>query len=125
MEQLFELTATTTVARILERDDFDKRFKAHQPISMLEMLYPLAQGYDSVAVRSDIELGGTEQKFNLFMGRDLQQYFGQEAAGHLDRRHPARHRRRRAHEQVSGQLHRRDRRPARRVRQGDEHPRRA
>jgi tyrosyl-tRNA synthetase len=77
MEQLFELTATTTVARILERDDFEKRFNAHQPISMLEMLYPLAQGYDSVAVRSDIELGGTEQKFNLFMGRDLQQYFGQ------------------------------------------------
>ena len=78
MEQLFELTSTTTVARILERDDFEKRFKAHQPISMLEMLYPLAQGYDSVAVRADIELGGTEQKFNLFMGRDLQQYFGQE-----------------------------------------------
>ena len=78
MEQLFELTATTTVARILERDDFAKRFSAHQPISMLEMLYPLAQGYDSVAVRSDIELGGTEQKFNLFMGRNLQQYFGQE-----------------------------------------------
>jgi tyrosyl-tRNA synthetase len=77
MEQLFELTSTTTVARILERDDFEKRFNAHQPISMLEMLYPLAQGYDSVAVRSDIELGGTEQKFNLFMGRDLQQYFGQ------------------------------------------------
>ena len=72
------MTATTTVARILERDDFDKRFHAHQPISMLEMLYPLAQGYDSVAVRSDIELGGTEQKFNLLMGRDLQQYFGQE-----------------------------------------------
>jgi tyrosyl-tRNA synthetase len=77
MEQLFELTATTTVARILERDDFEKRFNAHQPISMLEMLYPLAQGYDSVAVRADIELGGTEQKFNLLMGRDLQQYFGQ------------------------------------------------
>ena len=83
MEQLFELTATTTVARILERDDFEKRFNAHQPISMLEMLYPLAQGYDSVAVRSDIELGGTEQKFNLFMGRDLQQYFGQEPQGVL------------------------------------------
>jgi len=81
MEQLFEIAATTTVARILERDDFEKRFNAHQPISMLEMLYPLAQGYDSVAVRSDIELGGTEQKFNLFMGRDLQQYFGQEPQG--------------------------------------------
>jgi tyrosyl-tRNA synthetase len=81
MEQLFEIAATTSVARILERDDFEKRFHAHQPISMLEMLYPLAQGYDSVAVRSDIELGGTEQKFNLFMGRDLQQYFGQEPQG--------------------------------------------
>ena len=77
-EQIFELAATTTVARILERDDFAKRWAAHQPISMLEMLYPLAQGYDSVAVRADIELGGTDQKFNLFMGRDLQQYFGQE-----------------------------------------------
>jgi tyrosyl-tRNA synthetase len=76
-EQLFELTATTTVARILERDDFAKRWAAHQPISLLEMLYPLAQGYDSVAVEADIELGGTDQKFNLFMGRDLQEYFGQ------------------------------------------------
>src|SRR5512143_2344914 len=56
MEQLFEITSTTTVARILERDDFEKRFTAHQPISMLEMLYPFAQGYDSVAVRSDIEI---------------------------------------------------------------------
>jgi tyrosyl-tRNA synthetase len=79
MEQVFELTSTTTVARILERDDFAKRWAAHQPISMLEMLYPLAQGYDSVAVRADIELGGTDQKFNLFMGRDLQEYFGQPA----------------------------------------------
>jgi tyrosyl-tRNA synthetase len=77
MEQLFEITATTTVARILERDDFATRWEAHQPISMLEMLYPFAQGYDSVAVRADIELGGTDQIFNLFMGRDLQQYFGQ------------------------------------------------
>lgn len=78
MEQLFEITATTTVARILERDDFAKRWEAHQPISMLEMLYPFAQGYDSVAVRADIELGGTDQVFNLFMGRDLQTHFGQE-----------------------------------------------
>jgi tyrosyl-tRNA synthetase len=77
MEQLFEIASTTTVARILERDDFEKRWQAHQPISMLEMLYPLAQGYDSVAVRSDIELGGTDQRFNLFVGRDLQEYFGQ------------------------------------------------
>ncbi len=65
------------MARILERDDFAKRWAAHQPISLLEMLYPLAQGYDSVAVRADIELGGTDQKFNLFMGRDLQEHFGQ------------------------------------------------
>jgi tyrosyl-tRNA synthetase len=78
-EQIFELTSTTTVARILERDDFAKRWEAHQPISLLEMLYPLAQGYDSVAVNADIELGGTDQKFNLFMGRDLQEYFGQPA----------------------------------------------
>ena len=78
MEQLFEITATTTVARILERDDFAKRWAAHHPISMLEMLYPFAQGYDSVAVRADIELGGTDQVFNLFMGRDLQSHFGQE-----------------------------------------------
>jgi tyrosyl-tRNA synthetase len=76
-EQIFELTSTTTVARILERDDFAKRWVAHQPISMLEMLYPLAQGYDSVAVEADIELGGTDQKFNLFMGRDLREYFDQ------------------------------------------------
>ncbi len=76
-EQIFELTSTTTVARILERDDFAKRWAAHQPISLLEMLYPLAQGYDSVAVEADIELGGTDQKFNLFMGRDLQEYFDQ------------------------------------------------
>jgi tyrosyl-tRNA synthetase len=78
MEQLFEITATTTVARILERDDFAKRWEAHQPISMLEMLYPLAQGYDSVAIEADIELGGTDQVFNLFVGRDLQSHFGQE-----------------------------------------------
>ena len=77
MEQAFELMATTTVARILERDDFEKRWTAHQPISILETFYPLAQGYDSVAVHADIELGGTDQKFNLFMGRDLQEYFGQ------------------------------------------------
>ncbi|HJW76872.1 MAG TPA: tyrosine--tRNA ligase [Thermoleophilia bacterium] len=77
MEEVFGLMATTTVARILERDDFEQRFSSHQPISLLEMFYPLAQGYDSVAVRADIELGGTDQKFNLFMGRDLQEHFGQ------------------------------------------------
>ena len=84
MEQLFEITATTTVARILERDDFTKRWNAHQPISMLEMLYPFAQGYDSVAIEADIELGGTDQVFNLFMGRDLQAYFGQQPQAACD-----------------------------------------
>jgi tyrosyl-tRNA synthetase len=76
MEEIFEIMATTTVARILERDDFAKRFASHQAISLLEMFYPLAQGFDSVAIEADIELGGTDQKFNLFMGRDLQEYFG-------------------------------------------------
>jgi len=78
MDELFDITSTTTVARILERDDFAKRWQAHEPISMLELLYPFAQGYDSVAVRADVELGGTDQIFNLFMGRDLQEHFGQE-----------------------------------------------
>jgi tyrosyl-tRNA synthetase len=81
MEQVFEIMSTTTVARILERDDFAKRFASHHPISMLEMFYPLAQGYDSVAIDADIELGGTDQKFNLFMGRDLQEYFGKPSQG--------------------------------------------
>ena len=75
---LLELAARTTVARLLERDDFAKRLAAHEPISLQELLYPLLQGYDSVAIRADVELGGTDQKFNLLMGRDLQESFGQE-----------------------------------------------
>jgi tyrosyl-tRNA synthetase len=74
---LLELAARTTVARLLERDDFAKRLAAHEPISLQELLYPLLQGYDSVAIRADIELGGTDQKFNLLMGRELQESFGQ------------------------------------------------
>jgi tyrosyl-tRNA synthetase len=66
------------VARILEREDFTKRFKANTPISVHELLYPLMQGYDSVALRSDLELGGTDQKFNLLVGRELQKDYGQE-----------------------------------------------
>jgi tyrosyl-tRNA synthetase len=77
MERLFHLVRTTTVARILERDDFAKRYAAHAPISILELLYPLLQGYDSVAVRADVELGGTDQKFNLLLGRDIQTAYGQ------------------------------------------------
>jgi tyrosyl-tRNA synthetase len=76
-EELFRLARTATAAQILERDDFAKRWSAGEPISVLELLYPLLQGYDSVAVRSDVELGGTDQKFNLLMGRDVQRAYGQ------------------------------------------------
>ena len=75
---LIELAAKHTLARMLERDDFTKRFKAGTPISIHELLYPLMQGYDSVALKSDLELGGTDQKFNLLVGRALQQEYGQE-----------------------------------------------
>jgi tyrosyl-tRNA synthetase len=78
MEELFRLARTSTVAQILERDDFAKRYAAREPISILELLYPLLQGYDSVAVRSDVELGGTDQKFNLLLARDVQQAYGVE-----------------------------------------------
>jgi tyrosyl-tRNA synthetase len=76
--EMVKLTAHYTVARMLERDDFAKRYKAGQPISIHEFLYPLAQGYDSVAMRADVELGGTDQKFNLLVGRTLQEAYGQE-----------------------------------------------
>jgi tyrosyl-tRNA synthetase len=75
---MIQLAARYTLARMLERDDFTKRFKAGNPISVHELLYPLMQGYDSVALRSDLELGGTDQKFNLLVGRALQQEYGQE-----------------------------------------------
>ena len=75
---MIKLAARYTVARIMERDDFSKRFKANTPISIHEFLYPLMQGYDSVALKSDIELGGTDQKFNLLVGRELQKSWGQE-----------------------------------------------
>jgi len=74
---LIELAAKHTVARMLERDDFNKRYKAGKPISIHEFLYPLVQGYDSVALKADVELGGTDQKFNLLVGRQLQQAYGQ------------------------------------------------
>jgi tyrosyl-tRNA synthetase len=75
-EDLFRLARTSTVAQILERDDFANRYRAGAPISILELLYPLLQGYDSVAVRADVELGGTDQKFNLLLGRDIQGAYG-------------------------------------------------
>jgi tyrosyl-tRNA synthetase len=74
---LIQLAAKHTVARMLERDDFSKRFKGGQPIAIHEFLYPLIQGYDSVAMKADVELGGTDQKFNLLVGRQLQEVFGQ------------------------------------------------
>ena len=74
---LIQLAAKHTVARMLERDDFNKRFKGGQPIAIHEFLYPLIQGYDSVAMKADVELGGTDQKFNLLVGRQLQEVFGQ------------------------------------------------
>lgn len=76
-EGMLKLAASHTVARMLERDDFSKRFKNNQPIAIHEFLYPLMQGYDSVALEADIELGGTDQKFNLLMGRELQKQHGQ------------------------------------------------
>ena len=75
---LIELAAKHTVARMLERDDFQKRYRGGQPIAIHEFLYPLVQGYDSVALRADVELGGTDQKFNLLVGRQLQEAYGQE-----------------------------------------------
>ena len=77
MIELLALLRTTTAAQMLERDDFAKRLAANEPVSMLELLYPLLQGYDSVAVRADVELGGTDQKFNLLLGRDIQRAYGQ------------------------------------------------
>jgi tyrosyl-tRNA synthetase len=75
---LIQLAARHTIARMLERDDFSKRYKSGQPIAVHEFLYPLVQGYDSVALKADVELGGTDQKFNLLVGRQLQESYGQE-----------------------------------------------
>src|SRR5688572_31961939 len=77
-EGIIRLASRYTVARLLERDDFSKRYKGGQPIALHELLYPLMQGYDSVAMKADVELGGTDQKFNLLVGRELQKQFGQE-----------------------------------------------
>src|ERR687897_1685551 len=79
MDDLFRLPRHPTVAQLLERDDFARRFAANEPISLLELLYPVLQGYDSVCVEADVELGGTDQTYNLLMGRSLQSAFGQEA----------------------------------------------
>ena len=78
VSDLIQLAAKHTVARMLERDDFNKRYKSGQPIAIHEFLYPLIQGYDSVEMKSDVELGGTDQKFNLLVGRELQRHYGQD-----------------------------------------------
>ncbi|HEX8361762.1 MAG TPA: tyrosine--tRNA ligase, partial [Longimicrobium sp.] len=79
LKDLLELTAKYTVARMLERDDFSKRYNEGRPISVVEFMYPLMQGYDSVVLKADVELGGSDQKFNLLVARDLQERYGQEA----------------------------------------------
>ena len=76
MEELFRLARTSTVAQLLERDDFAQRYGAREPISILELLYPLLQGYDSVAIESDVELGATDQKFNILLAREIQRAYG-------------------------------------------------
>ena len=78
---LIQLASQQTVARMLERDDFTKRYNNHQPIAIHEFLYPLVQGYDSIALEADVELGGTDQKFNLLVGRQLQEVYGQKPPG--------------------------------------------
>ena len=78
MEDLFRLARTATVAQLLERDDFAKRYSSREPISILELLYPLLQGYDSVAIRADVELGATDQKFNVLLAREVQRAYGVE-----------------------------------------------
>jgi len=79
VEDLFRLARTSTVAQVLERDDFAKRYAGGEPISILELLYPLLQGYDSVAIESDVELGGTDQKFNVLLAREIQKAYGVES----------------------------------------------
>ena len=91
---------------MLEREDFKQRYQKQQSISIHEFLYPLIQGYDSVALKADVELGGTDQRFNLLMGREVQREYGQEAQVVLDDAAARRIGRRAKNEQVSGQLHR-------------------
>ncbi len=106
---MIKLAATHTVARMLERDDFGKRYKANQPIAIHEFLYPLVQGYDSVALKADVELGGTDQKFNLLMGRELQKHYGQPPQMHPHHAAARGPRRRQQDVEIARQLHRHQR----------------
>ena len=103
---MIRLAAHYTVARMLERDDFSKRYEAGQPIAIHEFLYPLAQGYDSVALKADVELGGTDQKFNLLVGRAAAEALRPGAAGGDDDAAAGRPRRRQQDVEVARQLHR-------------------
>ena len=107
---LIEIAAKHTVARMLERDDFSTRYKANQPIAIHEFLYPLVQGYDSVALKADVELGGTDQKFNLLVGRAAAAAVRPGAAGGADHAAAGGPGRRQQDVEIAGQLHRHQRR---------------
>ncbi len=124
-EGFIRLAAKFTVSQMLEREDFHKRFEEEKPIAMHELLYPIAQGYDSVALEADVELGGTDQKFNLLMGRELQRHYGQPPQIVLTTPLLGGHRRRAEDVEVVRQLHRHHRSAAGDVRQGHVHLRRA
>ena len=119
MEDLLALVRTATVGQVMQRDDFAKRSARGEPVSVLELLYPLMQGYDSVAVRADIELGGTDQTFNLLLGRDIQRAYGQPEQAVLTMPLLRRHRRPREDVEVAGQPDRRDRSAGRDLRAHD------
>ena len=123
-DELFRLVRRFTVARLLEREEFSRRMEAGEPISILELLYPVLQGYDSVAVEADVEVGGTDQKFNLLFGRDVQEAFGQPAQSILTMPILPGHGRGAADEQVVRQLRGRHGCPGGDVREADERPRR-
>ncbi len=118
-EGFVRLAAKFTVSQMLEREDFHKRFTEEKPIAMHELLYPIAQGYDSVALEADVELGGTDQKFNLLMGRQLQRDYNQLPQIVLLHAAARRHRRRAENVEVLRQLHRHHRSADGNVRQGD------
>lgn len=105
-KDLILLAGKQTVARMLERDDFSKRYRQGSPIAIHEFLYPLVQGYDSVALKADVELGGTDQKFNLLMGRELQKRFRPITPSRHDLTPPRRTRWRQKNVQITQQLHR-------------------
>ncbi len=96
------MTAKYTVSQMLEREDFHKRFRDEKPIAMHELIYPLAQGYDSVALEADVELGGTDQKFNLLVGRELQRGLWAGVTGGADHADSRRARRRQQNVEVAG-----------------------